>query len=120
MKTIEDVVSEVRRLAKEFPKCMYTAPGCTKPEPGQLCSNVDGKCSNGTKGCIIGQAFRNLGIKIPDLHDKSGAPSLCGKVFGLEENVDIVMWLAKVQRSQDAGKTWAYAVRVANKLYPAI
>ena len=54
-----EILKEVRRLQKEYPNCVYNQ---------DTCSYSKGSCKKGpkTKGCIIGQAIRNV---YPDLFE---------------------------------------------------
>lgn len=52
--TLYDLVKEVIKLAKKYPNNIY---------PNQFtCEYSSGKCSNGTHGCLIGQALKKLGF----------------------------------------------------------
>lgn len=115
--TIDDLVREVRRLATEKPENVYL---------GRF-SYVSGECSDGSVGCIVGQAFRAIGI------DPAKYDSFCGQgiaanagraaadAFAISD-IDIrcskAHWLRSVQGSQDRGDTWSAAVAFADSRNP--
>lgn len=110
---LSDVIVEVRRLAANSPDNIYTAP------EKRACSNISGTCSDGSVGCIIGQAMKNCGLDEDILNEDSEA--------GIESFVDRnilsgfrieAIWCAKVQNRQDFQSTWGDAVKVADERCP--
>jgi hypothetical protein len=108
--TIDDVIAGVRALAAEFPECVYTSPD----DLG--CYFTLGRCSNGSVGCLIGQAVALQGGKLPD-DEKVGSI----EILALLHNNGIagvpirtLSWLVTVQGGQDSGKPWREAVAIAD------
>jgi hypothetical protein len=124
-KSLRDLVNEVVKLTKERPDVIYE--GVNDPGESAQCSNIRGDCSDGTKGCIVGQAFFNLGFLPEDLEFKEDDDTIkdyndssvneIGEAFfdmsyaGAEEDL---RWLAIVQDNQDGGDTWGEAAEKAN------
>lgn len=110
MPTIKDVVDQVVKLASEYPDCVYSGVG------GDCC-NKTGECSNGSVGCIVGQALILAGVDPDCIEDSSDiynvADSLWSDVSDYEDKLD---WLAEVQSLQDGGNKWGVAVSKANGL----
>jgi hypothetical protein len=101
-----DVAKEVRAIAKEFPDYKYrpTSNGCQyKP---------DHKNPN---GCIIGFAYRRLGVDVLD-HGRYGPITELHDWYH-DERDQIVAWLSAVQGQQDSGHTWSQAVHVADECW---
>ncbi len=104
--TVKDIIQEVRRLAKESPDNKY--------ENIDGCFYSQGMCTNGSIGCMFGQAFKNLGIKIPDNLDRSGIVGVLSELK-LSEFNDHSMWCLDVQKLQDTRTTWGEAVSTADQ-----
>lgn len=84
----------VRKIAKERPDVKYGMP-----ESG-TCSYDEGVCSDGSVGCIFGQAAKLLGEPL----------------YGSREITDYYDddWCLLVQTYQDKGRSWGEAVRQAD------
>lgn len=115
MFTIKDIENKVRELAAASPDCVYI-----KPEGGG-CNNIRGDCSNGSVGCIVGQAVIALGV--PRSFFEADGCELCGagnlvprlgqSGYLRHDNPSTfpaTAWLTSVQRRQDDGGRWAAAV----------
>lgn len=98
----KQMVKAVRSLAAKSPDNIYTPPA----GDGGSCYNHDGICTDGSVGCIIGQAARICNIDIPN---EGGVASSFPK-FKHEVN----LWLMMVQDTQDARGTWNQAVKKAD------
>ena len=109
---IDKLIAAIRELAAESPDNIY--------DRGQshACSYVVGECSNGTQGCIVGQALRRLGLETPDFKEPVDDYLFnhydCGRV----DDVSRTLWLIAVQTEQDSSNTWAYAVEDADESNP--
>lgn len=92
----------VRRKINESPNVVYN-----RPEGGIMCQYDSGVCSDGSVGCIWGQAFRELGL-VDDLHLNQSLVTY----FDLHDiPVDrlSLAWAAAVQAGQDRGLSWGQA-----------
>ena len=100
----------VRKIASDRPDVKYMAQG--------NCMYDTGACSDGSVGCIFGQAINQLGLKVP--HNFEG----CSINMVLEEINTVkysdqtkkMQWLDIVQASQDVGMSWAAAVSKADRV----
>lgn len=115
------VVSEVRRLATEYPDFVYRngdeVVGCSNLEGG------DTKYPH-LEGCIIGQAVRNLGFEIPCICEEYNAARLLSHLYDETITCDAaphpdlsptaIEWLTDVQINQDASHPWRDAVSLAD------
>lgn len=109
---IEQLVKEVRRLAAESPDNVYQ----------DFIGRYEiGKCSNGTIGCIFGQAGRNLNIDwIKDnLNDSMRIGGLIEKQnLGVDRK--IIDWCNEVQCSQDEYSAWGICIERGDDRYPGV
>jgi hypothetical protein len=122
MLTIEQLILEVRRLAKESPENTYTPEFSEKESFIKACFYNKGKCTNGAAGCIFGQAFRNLGSPIPPVYDNGNGSAIMAIFNGLNlthPNQNLIEWCLEVQRSQDSGDTWEKCINEADIYYYA-
>ena len=109
---VADVIREVTALANEFPDNRYNKPTEEPPE-GEVatCRYDKGICTNGSVGCIFGQALRKLGYYtdkvMPILNLLRDELKLS---ISEEENV----WCWRMQKTQDNGNTWVESLRRAN------
>jgi hypothetical protein len=113
MITIEQLVAEVTRLAQENPENSYE-------QTAIACYYNKGTCTNGTVGCIFGQAFRNLEQPLEDIFD-----SHCGntgirigivlKELKLNNIPELVNWCSEFQYWQDRHCSWNQCLVNANK-----
>lgn len=111
--TINSLIREVKRLAKQNPDFVYQSCGSncfyTKSENDNDC------------GCIFGQAILNLQ---PDLKEtlqffdnSSRVPriSVLLKKLGITASMKQQSWCNSVQSSQDRKSTWACAIKRAGE-----
>jgi hypothetical protein len=123
MITIEQLILEVRRLAKESPENKYTPE--LADETASLikaCFYNKGKCTNGAVGCIFGQAFRNLGSPIPLVYDNGNGAGIKSIFAGLDithPNQNLIEWCLEAQRNQDSSYTWEKCITEADIYYYA-
>lgn len=109
--TTTELEAEVRKLAAEHPDNIYTKPNAQ----GAGCFYGKGTCTDGSCGCIVGQALARLGVSVLELDVK-----LIGYVPEVMSHLCISdpkkrqSWLFNVQRRQDLGKTWGEAVEWAD------
>ena len=116
------LVAEVRALAAEKPRFVYTAIDVHSDADGggDKCAYVHGN----EGGCIIGQAALRAGMDLDELREKdadeddtsvsvqfAGYPSLSNEALN---------WLSKVQYSQDLKYPWARAVARADHSIPGV
>lgn len=119
--TIDQLISEVRYLAAENPTYVYPR-STSKPGWTNGCFYRPGAPGNLTGArCIFGQALTNLGLSDAKLaeHDSD---SIRGILSHHVSGVSFVQseWCVYVQTEQDAGSTWAAAVRDADIAFPGI
>lgn len=102
-----EIIKEVKRLKREYPKCVYS-------NGLKACTYSSGTCKNGpkTKGCIIGQAIRNiypvLFRIIASPHEKYNNCRISDIIYGCdikctENQLDL---LTKYQKNQDDNMEW--------------
>lgn len=109
----------VRGLANRWPNNRYRIP------PGdENCSYTRGNCSNGSRGCIVGQAeLRAFGRpgSTYQIRAQGGIriSAIVGKVAG-KPLAAIIGWLEVVQSNQDVGMTWGAAIERADELFPRL
>jgi hypothetical protein len=104
------LVQSVRKLAAKYPDTIYPSEGLP------YCKYTEGTCGAG-KGCIIGQGLQDCGMgHIAESADYGGEMSVAALIpaIGITNRNDH-MWLIRVQQQQDANKTWATAVRFADR-----
>lgn len=124
MITTELIIKTVKDLALASPENKYNRPN---PNPNG-CSYVHGVCTNGSTGCIFGQALQSLGFSAEDLltleryglnsfECTTGISWLLGK---LEISVPPAheQWMLNAQQMQDFGNTWIECIANADKHYP--
>ena len=108
MVTVADVEREVRLLAKESPNNVYESVS------GNGCLYTRGRCSNGSQGCIVGQALCRLGFEThcaeQDTFDVADVSTLL-ECLGISGDPT---WLQSVQEWQDAGFPWHRAIARAD------
>lgn len=100
------VKAEVEKLANESPDAVYC-----RPEGGRQCYYDKGNVTNGSVGCIIGQAIKKVNQEIFYTYFTNRVASV-GVV--LREictiNKQYKDWLSSVQSKQDDGMSWGDAV----------
>ncbi len=99
MDKLDQLIETVRKIARERPDVTSDT---------KTCMYESGVCSDGSVGCLFGQAFEAMGWKPYDpvasqTIDKvlNGEVGYGGKVY----------WCADVQEVQDCGVPWGEAVR---------
>ena len=100
---IKKVYDEARRLVEESPDNIYKAPDGEYAD----CSYIKGKCSNGSVGCLFGQAIKNVHPNFDlEPHEGEGIRLVLDEsfVFG-----GIPHFCSYVQSAQDGGSTWKNA-----------
>ena len=101
--TVEQVNTELRRLAKETPNFIYN------PSGNGFCHYTKGhKDGPECNGCIFGQALQNLGVP------KTEFPTQQTPIYNLWQNLTGTKppesW-SDVQSAQDKGGTWGEAIK---------
>lgn len=133
MFTVEDIVTEVRRLAAAEPHFVYgDQPGA--PGPHEDCGYA-GCRPYTTEGrpCIVGQALINLGVDREALADKVMPASALAIWLAERGYLDHQggypttttgrrpwQWLDCVQGQQDQRYSWGKAVRDADRRVPIV
>jgi hypothetical protein len=109
MPTIRDLIVAVRNLAKAHPDNIYQ-PSLL----GKQCFYDKGWCTDGSVGCIFGQALVGLDILV------TGSREIYVVSNELFSDADRLTrdWCQAVQTAQDASKTWGEAVSCADEDYP--
>lgn len=99
MKTI-DIFKATRELIESSPSNKYMGD----------CSYSRGECTDGSVGCVIGQAILKVN---PDFDEWSKIEGHnlygVGKALGIEDMDIYVEFLLSVQRLQDKGLSWVRA-----------
>jgi hypothetical protein len=112
---IDDLVTKVREIAAARPENVYR---------NGRCEYADGECSDGTIGCILGQALLALGFTKRKLRRLDELPiSSIGVVLTSLLKTDAlppnkVSWLRRVQDAQDIEVEWGAAVEAADQVVP--
>ena len=120
---IEDLVSKVRELAVARPETIYQPSPTGQATPTIRCSYLAGTCSDGTVGCLLGQALVAVGYTAEQLRavDLLGIEEAIEKLLPCEltdEEYRRVRWLESVQNAQDNGHPWGEAIRIADEEEP--
>ena len=112
--TAKDVIAAVRRLADNSPNCQYKPPD--RDNGVKVCFNKEGECTNGSTGCIVGQALVELfgADKVPN----EGGVATCVSDLQIRATPQQYSWLQVVQGRQDNGCPWEFAVEQADEYYP--
>lgn len=104
----KQLIFEVRRLAVVSPDNRYVTNHAT-----EACYYDKGVCTDGSIGCIFGQAIRNLGLDW-DLSDNVGIITLLQR-----NNVTALCrettWCSLLQFEQDFGLSWAEALAITDR-----
>lgn len=117
---VSDIIAEVRKIVKERPDVYYNPDG--------MCKYSEGVCSDGSIGCIFGQAFTNLGINakkfdqypVPEgmlNYGKNYIPGI-DHILRHEFNCEDILeleWCGTVQNGQDGNLSWKEAVLEADR-----
>lgn len=107
--SVSDLIAKVREIAAERGDVTY----CYE----EACCYASGECSDGSIGCVFGQAFAALGID-PASFDDSPIPTIGHIIRRSRHAGEQLAWCERVQERQDAGYTWGEAVSIANAEYP--
>lgn len=99
------IVTEVKRLQKEFPEAMYIN------KSGMSCSYSKGSVSKGpkTRGCIIGQAIRVVYPELFKIAKEKFDSVVVGDLIdnlGIEATDGQLAYLIETQQNQDVGRRW--------------
>lgn len=119
------VIAAMRALAAASPTNKY-GPGVTNgtagPDHRQPCFYDKGDCTNGSKGCIVGQAWVKCGITLEEL-----ATASLGAVTDVYDcNAELpeyrlqANWIRTAQNSQDDGFAWGECITRANDFWPGV
>ena len=112
-RTARQIIDEVRRLAAEQPDFVYERP-MVEDEHGRWVESS--RCqylhADGP-GCIIGHAMAGIGVSVPVTCEGKGVRDVL-RFFGIDFTVDEGLFLATVQRAQDRGERWGYAIGEAD------
>lgn len=116
MDKLDSLVAAVRKLAQDAPANRYT-----RAVNDRVCSYDRGSCTNGSIGCLIGQALHVLDYRTDGV--TGGIRSVVRVLLGVpyEEStsrstVSAVHWLDVVQMNQDRGDTWSHCIEVADAM----
>jgi hypothetical protein len=108
------LVAEVRALAAEKPDYVYQLQS-----KGPSCVYVE----KGVGSCIVGQAALRAGMDLEELSKKDSdeedtSVSVQFEDYGL--SAEELLWLSKVQHSQDTQFPWGAAVARADDSFPGV
>lgn len=107
MVTVPELEIKVRELAAKSPDNIYKPDESRQYNQYVSCFYNEGKCSDGSIGCIIGQAIKALDEEFFEKIKKS----VCGVsdiVYGKTK------WLQSVQAFQDKGNTWGKCIELSD------
>lgn len=112
---LQELVANVRKLAKEYPDAKYRSPD------GGGCYYTRGTVVDGPEapGCIVGQALPSHVMDRLIEVDNEGSgniPYVLGDALDTDYDRGVFLWLDVVQSHQDLGKTWSEAVREGDRL----
>lgn len=105
-----DVVATVREIANESPGFVYEVP------EGGKCSYARGDSAD----CIVGRAMAKCGVPLDEMRvwdsgRRNGIITVVEDKWPESEHVaPELLWLSKVQDSQDDGNHWSEAVKRAD------
>lgn len=120
--TQKQLVAKVREIVSLRPGVKYKPDEVRDPDnPGHVsCLYGKGTCSDGSEGCIFGQALVALGVDRGSLDDGE----ILGEISEVLDSLDIAdnngmdEWCMVVQKRQDEGKSWGEAVAIADEKFP--
>jgi len=115
-KLINKLINTVREFADLRPDNVYKLSN-----DSIHCQYIAGTCSDGSIGCIFGQAFKELGLdwgEYGDTHACYGTISALVQHFCGCGDHNILNWLDCVQVLQDMGHEWKNVVNEADLKYP--
>jgi hypothetical protein len=106
--TATDVRAAICKLAAAHPDNTYQ-----KPKGSNYCFYKKGDCSDGSCGCIVGQALVSLNV---DFYEKVNASAQALlEELGIMGDTRTMFWIGNVQTSQDGGSTWQEAITHADE-----
>ena len=114
--TIDDVVTEIKKLAQERPDFNYrTQPIEDFTLRSSNCSYVSASRNvQDGEGCIVGQALTRLGVsrKELSLFEGQAASTVLRRLLADYDIKDIskIVWINDVQERQDGGADWGLCV----------
>lgn len=121
---INDIIAEVRRLAKNNQDVIYN-----KCDNSSGCFYTHGE-AGGKQGCIIGQAIIHLYPNSKEFFtilDNNNdftyvtIKYLAPLLFGTTDIDNLkILWLKEVQTKQDENNTWSDAVKSADRKFPLL
>jgi hypothetical protein len=104
--TIDQLITEVRRLAAEKPDYVYT-PAFNDKTTIACWYQAPGK-----EHCIFGQALANIGVTVPYDNEGSRIRLLITSMDAIEHTRDEkkLDWCTNAQNAQDRGNSWSQAI----------
>ena len=120
---IGNLFDKVRELAAARPETVYRPWPTGQSSPMTRCSYLSGACSDGTVGCLLGQALLAIGFTAERLQpvDLLAIVEVIEKLLPIElskEDRQRVRWLESVQNAQDNGCPWREAIDIADREEP--
>lgn len=108
---LSELVKTVKAIIQSRPDVIYS----TILEDGLgACYYSKGKCSDGTLGCVFGQAFQAMGFKIPSANDSDSINSIIENfAVGVTQRQQDMC--EGIQDWQDKENTWKTSLDMANK-----
>ncbi len=114
MFTVEELVAKVREIAKSRPDTIYYGTE-------QGCEYNAGLCSDGSIGCLFGQAMKELGETYLEYGGFIDSVLCRRDNLNIAKHGDVkVSWCLKVQNNQDSGTDWGTCIKSADALYPEV
>lgn len=107
--------SAIRSLVAESPDNRYQClPG---GGPNGTASYSQGKCTNGSLGCLIGQGIIRAGGTLPAEADELFSLGELIQLPGMD-GTDDEQWFYDLQGAQDSGHTWKDSLEIADNPEP--
>lgn len=110
--TATELITKVRQLAEASPDNQYQLRGT-----GVGCLYQSGNCTDGSRGCIVGQALRSFGWH--DEKPNTGVAEVM-RLLDIDSDDDRDNWLIHVQEQQDVGMKWEACIAWADEEHPEI
>jgi hypothetical protein len=108
---VKELIAEVRRIAAERPDTVYRQPSTSCG-----CFYEKGECTDGSVGCIFGQALNNLGYPVTG----TASIDIIARSRFVGNCLVILAWCREVQNVQDGGLSWGDAIISANTKWPIV
>ena len=104
--------ADAKKLADKVREYAKTRPDVTYTKKGEFCQNFTGKCSDGSIGCIVGQALVECGfVKTTQDQDQWNDAAIAGcYIVDPDDDADEFEFLDFMQELQDNGSTWGQAL----------